>query len=373
MTTTAHPLLALRKHLALLVLAPLLLIVLLFLLLGYGLHGYPIAVANEDAGFDMPMAGHLNIPDTLVAALDAKALAITKVGDAKAAQALYDAGKVKALLAFPADLTRNMMIKVDDPSYVLPERFTLEVRGDNPLEKLFVLATIARTSLKAMEESGSAPSLDSLPIPLDAAPLAEGFGRAPAYMVSAVLGFVAWLLTGILALAALLSLRKEGGLAGIKAGRFGPGFVLAFGLAGWLLYIGLVFSVSAILGIAPGPSFLAGSLGFLLLFLAAAGIALAAGSNAPSAEAARPAIPYLVLPLFFGGFLLPAELLPGWLQWLPWIFPPFYGLPASLAFEAGRAGASAGWNLAATALWAGLFLFLGILGLRRRSSSPVSK
>ena len=203
--------------------------------------------------------------------------------------------------------------------------------------------------------------------PLDIEVLASGFGGAGSYMLSGILGFLAYLLTGIVSLLALLSLRKEGRLAGIGVGRFASTFVLSFGLAGWILYLGLALSVSAILGIALAANFLPASLVLLLLFSTAAGLALAAGTNAPSTDHARALIPYLILPLFFGGFLFPVELLPAWLQWLPWIFPPSYGLPAALALGASRSAAWIYWSIGISAVWAAAFLALGMVGLKRRA------
>ncbi|MEI6875569.1 MAG: ABC transporter permease [Spirochaetota bacterium] len=371
MSPSPNPIGLVKKYLAILILAPFLILVTLFLLLGYGLHGFPIAVANEDSGFDMPMVGPLNIPETLVKALDPGAFAITRVAKAAEAQALYDSGKVKALLVFPAELTKNMMIKQDDPSYVLPDRFRVEVSGDNPLVKLFALATIARSSFAAMAESGGGISADSLPLPLDIEALASGFGGAGNYMLSGILGFIAYFLTGIASLFALLSLRKEGRLVGIGVGRFASTFVLSFGLAGWILYLGLALAVSAILGVALAANFLPASLVLLLLFSTAAGLALAAGTNVPSTDHARAAIPYLILPLFFGGFLFPVELLPVWLQWLPWIFPPSYGLPAALALGASRSAAWIYWSIGVSAVWAAAFLALGMVGLKRRAVEKI--
>jgi hypothetical protein len=352
---------AIKRHLAIVVVAPLLVVGTLLLLLATGLHGFPLAVVNEDQGFDMPMVGHLNIPESLVKALDSRAFAITTPATAAEARRLYDTGKARVLLRFPAELTQDMMIKVDDPTYVLPNRIELEVAGDNPIERLIVVTTIARTSLSAMAESGGGLSADSLPIPLDVAALVEGFAPAPRYMMTAILGFLAWALTGILSLVALLSMKKQGA-EGIPEG---PGavlaFVLAFAVAGWLLYLGLVATVVAILGPTLPAGFMAGSAVLFLLFAAASATSLAVGGRAISAEYSRPLIPFFILPFFLGGFLFPVGLLPAWLQWLPWIFPPFHGLNAAIAVELGRSQPFLPWSIAITGLWALAFTALALL------------
>jgi len=355
--------LALARHAVALVLAPLAVVGLLLLLLGYGLHGFPLAVANEDAGFDMPMAGHLNIPDTLIKGLDTKAFAITRAATVAEAESLYASGKVKALLAFPADLTKNMMIKQDDPSYVIPDKFKLEVAGRNPLASLFVIAAIARSSLAAMADSGAGPTADSLPIPLDVDSLTAGFSAAQPYILGAVLGWLTWLLTGILALVTASSLRRSGAFAGVRALPYAALFVIVFALAGDLLYLGLSVEFALVLGLALPAGLLPAALLDLLLFATAAGIGLAAATNAPSPERARPAIAYLVLPILLGGFLFPPELLPTWLQWLPYLFPPHYGLAASVAAQTGNFDSTSALLAGATALWALAFLALSAKGL----------
>jgi len=356
---------AIKQQLAILVLAPLLIVATLLLLLGLGLHQLPLVISNEDRGFDMPMAGHINMPETLIKALDPRALKVTLAGSPAEAQALFEAGKAKVYLQFPAELTQDMLIKVDDPTYVLPHKIEIRVEGDNPLFRLLVAATIAKTSIAAIAESGGGISPDSLPIPIDLGPLLEGLAPAPAYMATAVLGFLAWVLTGLLSLFDLLSLRRA------KAEPpEGPGaaltFALAFGLGGWLLYLGLAGLAALITGLVLPARFVAGSAVLLLLCLAAASISLAAGTRAKSVDHLRPLIPYFILPLFFAGFLFPLELLPTWLRWLPWLFPPFYGLNATLAVELGRSGSATVWSIAATGLIALVFLALASLPHRNK-------
>ncbi|MEI6386114.1 MAG: ABC transporter permease [Spirochaetota bacterium] len=353
-----------KKHLAILLIAPLVLVSTLLLLLANGLHQYPLVVCNEDRGFDMPMAGPLNIPEKLVAGLDRKAFAVTELATPAEAEAFYKAGKARVLLTFPPELTQDMMIKVDDPSYVLPNKIRLEIASDNPLARLFVVAGIARGAVSTMAEAGGGISADSLPVPLDLESLIAGFGPAPGYMLTAILAFLAWVLTGVFAMLAISSIAKEGSLSFPAPLAPALALVLSFALAGWIEYLCLGWAASAILGAALPAQFLLGSLVLLLLLVAAAALGLAGGLASKPGHP-NPVIPYLILPIFFGGFLLPLELLPTWLQWFPWIFPPFYGINAALAVELGRTTGFLPASIVITGLWAVLFIVAfgaGLLG-----------
>ncbi|MFZ4614639.1 MAG: ABC transporter permease [Rectinemataceae bacterium] len=356
-----------KKHLAILLVAPLVLVSTLLLLLANGLHQYPMVVCNEDRGFDMPMAGPLNIPEKLISGLDRKAFAVTELATAALAETSYKAGKARVLLTFPAELTQDMMIKVDDPTYVLPNKIRLEISSDNPLARLFVVAGIAKAALSTMAEAGGGISADSLPVPLDLESLALGFGPAPGYMLTAILAFLAWVLTGVLAFFAISSIVKEGRLSFPSPLAPALVLVLSFAFAGWLEYLCLAWAASAILGAALPAHFLAGSLVLFLLLVAAAALGLAGGLASKPGHP-NPVIPYLILPLFFGGFLFPAELLPTWLQWLPWIFPPFYGINAALAVELGRSTSFLPASILITGLWALLFIAAFARGLLGRGS-----
>lgn len=352
------------KRLAILVVGPMLVIVTLLLLLAQGIHQYPLAVCNEDQGFDMPMAGYLNIPETLVKALDPNAFAITTVATPAEARALYDAGKVKALLLFPPHLTEDIFIKQDDPSYEMPAKIDLRLAETNPLARLFVVGTIGRNALGALQAGGQGPSFDNLPVPLDVQPLLDGFVKAPSYVLLAMLAFIAWVITGLMALSAARELRGTG-IGAMEQ----LGFIVAFALAGWVFYLGVCWLGSLIVSLALPAGFLAGATAVLLLLACSAALAFTAGYAAPKEEASRAAIPFLILPLFFAGFLFPVELMPAWLQWFAWLLPPHYGLPAVLAIQLDTPMSGLAANLIATAAWLLGFWGLGLAGLKRRAAA----
>jgi hypothetical protein len=356
---------AMAKPLAVLIVAPLALILTLFWLLGQGLHQYPVVVCNEDQGFDMPMAGHINMPDMVLKALDTTNFAITVTASPAEAKRLYDAGAAKLLLSFPAHLTEDMFIKQDDPSYEIPDLIKVEFAEVNPLARLFILGSVARTTLAAVSASGGGISASSLPIPVDLAGLAGGFAKAPAYIFLGIIGFLAWVLTGVLALSAAWGLRGLDRPAGIGAAGGQAVFILAFALAGWVFYLLLSWLGSLILGLGLPAAFFPGAGLVLALTATAAAMAFAAGLHAATPERSRVAIPFLILPLFFGGFLFPVELLPVWLQWLKFLFPPYYGLNAVLGTQLEN---PLPWQLAAVAAaftWLAGFWLAGLAGLAR--------
>ena len=315
-----------RKYLTLLLVGPFLVVATLLWLLTQGLHQFPLAVSQEDLGFDMPMAGPVNISQSLAATLDKDVFALTVVKTRAEADALLAAGTVKAALTFPPELTEDMFIKTDDPSYVLPNKIQLTVAGDNPLTKLFVVASLAESFVPVIAESGNF-SADSLPIPIDFVPLIDGFANASTAMITTLMGFLASVLTGVFAMLAGRELRKTAALSPHPAAAMALGAISAFALTGTALYLALLSTAFVFLNLTLTAQLLVGSAVLFALLWACAALGLAAASNAP--ERAFAVIPFLIVPLFLGGILFPAELMPTWLQWLALVFPAHYGLAAA--------------------------------------------
>ncbi len=312
-----------RKFATILMIAPFLIVATLLALLTQGLHQFPVAISQEDQGFDMPMAGLVNISASLAATVDPSVFAVTTVKTRAEADALLASGTVKAALTFPAELTEDMFIKTDDPSYVLPQKIRLTVSGDNPLTKVFVIASLAKGFLPVIAESGGA-SVDSLPIPLDFEPLLEGFSNAPTVLITTLLGFLASVLTGIFAMLAGRELTKTGLVSPRPAPPLALGAIASFALAGTVLYLALLATTFALVNLTLTADLFLGALTLVALLWAVAALGLAAATNAP--ERAFAVIPFLILPLFLGGIVFPAELMPVWLQWLALVFPAHYGL-----------------------------------------------
>jgi hypothetical protein len=357
-----------KMYLLRLLIAPLVILTILLLLLSHGLHGYPAAVCIQDEGFEMPMVGHTNVAQTLLDSLDKKAFTVTLAKTPDEARALFEAGKVKVLILFPQDFTQDVMIRLDDPTYVIQNRVRLEIASDNPIARLLVLSTIAGGASRALADAGQGLSLDSLPLPVDAQGVLDGFSRSQSYLITGFPGYIASLLTGIFALLAASAARKKGLGALDRPVRESAVFILAFAAAGWLLYLGLAWVLSINLGVGLPARFLGGSLVLALLTCASAGIALAL-TVMPSRKGPNLTIPWLILPLFFGGWLWPVEIFPRWFQWFPWLLPGFYGLNAALGVEMGKAAGLVSWQIALTGLLAVLFMAAGAGSLAAATAS----
>jgi Predicted membrane protein len=376
MSATILILSKIKKKLLALIFVPLVVIATLMLLFDNGLKRYPIVVCDEDQGFDMPMAGRVNIGQSLEAALRSPSFSLIHAVSPAEAKTLVEAGKAKAMLCLPAHLTEDLFIRMDDPSYVIEEKITLELQPANPLERILALSAIGRSCLGAIQAvAGDKLSLDSLPIPVELKGLIEGFKPAASYIPLALIGFVSYVLTGILSLLAAKDLRPHREELARSAFPAALVFVAAFALAGYLLYLGLLSAVALIFGLGLTTRMIEASAAVLLLLCVAPALSFAAGL-APDEARTRPVVPFLILPLFFGGFILPVEILPTWLQWIEYLFPPFYGLGAALPLALGEPASEGAFRIAATALWALAFLVAGIVFLRSKrmgSSMEVAK
>jgi len=350
---------ALQKYLVGLVVGPLLVVTTLLLLLTQGLHQFPLAVSQEDTGFDMPAAGHVNIPESLAKTLDANVFALHPAKTAAEAQALFDSGSVKAMLSFPPGLSEDVFIKQDDSTYVFPAKIKLQVVGDNPLLKLAVVASLAKGFVPVIAQSGSF-SADSLPIPIDLGALIDGFANAEPFMFATLFALLVSVLTGLFSLFATKARAKTGLLDPKKGASTALAHIVSFAVAGSVLYLSLLSITYWLLALPFTAGMFWASLVLFVFFWACAGLGQAAGSNVPERSIAI--VPFLILPLFLGGIFAPVELLPTWFQWIEFIFPAHYALAAATNVEFAKLP-SFGWDLGLLFLFALIFTGGSIHGL----------
>jgi hypothetical protein len=364
MSTPVFILSKIKNKLVLLILAPSLIIITILLLVTSGIHRYPLAVYSADVGFDMPTAGHMNISETLIKALDTSAFSLKQAKSPEEATRLYDSGAVKGMILFPEYFTEDLMIRMSDPSYEMEGKIVLRIADANPIARVIALSSVLKAAASAVAAQGGGLSLDSVSLPIDAKELVSGFAIAPAYIVQVLLGFIAYVITGIMALRAARDLREERRRIALRPFGSSALFTAAFALSGSLMYLSVVGAASAILGFGMNSRMLLAAAIVFALLCSSAALAFAAGIGS-KASAGR-VIPYFVLPLFFGGVILPIELLPIWLQWIKYIFPPYYGLGASMSIATRTPDRDLAFKIIATCVWALAFIVLGALLMKSR-------
>lgn len=311
------------RRAVMLALAPLVVILTLVLIFKVGVHAVPVAVYNADKGIDMPMMGHVAIPDTILSSVR-KGLIITNVTSRDAGNKLIAEHRVRAYFEFPEDLTREMMIRMDDPSYIMTSKIGITLTKGNPLVNAGIVAQLGQAFLKNMKSSGA-----PLPIPVDINGVISSIGNPGDYMMTVLLGFLAFVLTGVFTATALIAIRKSDTFAQSGISRASVcTLITIFTAAGTTMLAGLTVGIYLLIG-APlhAPVLIAMAFSIVLIATAAA-LAAAIGLHAPKTEDAFRIIPLLILPLFFGGFLVPAESMPVWLRFIQYIMPPSYALKA---------------------------------------------
>jgi ABC-2 type transport system permease protein len=309
------------KVLAAFIAAPAVLVFLIVLMLMGGVRGLPLAVVNQDSGVDMPFMGHVSIPDQFLKSLDAKAYKVITLSNEAEGVALVKKGKAYGVLVFPPDLSKEMLIKADDPSYEVQGKIKLRTDQSRTTAAALLQLGIMNGFMKLATAQGG-----KSPMPLDTSDPVFGKDlQLPDFLIPGILILLSFLLT-LVGTAVLGGQAYRQSAARVPAKISG---VFTVFLAASAVQLGLLFAAAAPL---LGLHFL-GNAGFvllaLLLFLiaeSAIGSLFAVISGGP--EYAPLAAVIGVLPILFGNVLLPIELLPYWLRPLKFLMIPYYGADA---------------------------------------------
>lgn len=310
-----------------LTLAPSVLILLIGLLFGWGIQSAVIAVYNGDAGFDMPGLGKTSIPEQMINGLDKNVFKVIKsASESDAFKAVQD-GKASIAISFPADFTQEMMIKIDDPSYAMEKKIRIKVDKANPIVMLMTVGKLAGTLAK----NAKGLPLDKLSLPVDVSTLQEGgFPNIGAFMMTGIFILLIFIITVIATVAVTLDAFK--GAAEMNSGGFRGSliavFTVIYAIQAALLFVtgAFIFRVNI-----PGHLWLATLPVLLMVFTGSAFGVFFAGVAKDVSKMPGAAI-FAVLPVFFGGVILPLELLPFWLRWFCFLMPPFYTAQAFRSF-----------------------------------------
>lgn len=351
------------KHLVALILAPSVLILLLGLLFGTGLKTASIAVYNQDQGFEMPGMGLVSIPQQLLSGLDKSVFKIINADSEDAAFRLVKEGKASIALSFPTGLTEELMIKLDDPAYMMKVKIRLSLDTANPLVTALTAAKIG----SALKKNAQGFNLEQLPLPVDLSTLHKnGLPNMGAFILPGVLLLILYIISIMATTAVTRELKQEehGLVTGKPNGAFILIFTLVLSLQALLLFLTGVWIFQVTI---PGNVIL-GALSVLGLIFCGAAFGTLFTTILKRSEVLPRAVMMAILPIFFSGVLLPLELLPGWLRWICYFMPPYYAVQSFRVFTLYQMQHDGAWLMLTALFTIGLVLTAAAITAKPKSA-----
>ena len=328
-----------------------------------------VVVVNQDDGYWMPPSPvPVSIADSIVANLDPKVLKVDYAAGAAEGIRRVEDGEACAVIIFPADFSRSIFMKRQDPSY--QGDTTIRVRED--MANVNVAAAVTRSVSEAVLRTAREAGQD-LPMKVDTADPIYGKGASfMDFFVPGIMAFVVFLLTTLLTLISFVGERTSGNLERLQAtplrdSEMVAGYAIAFSIIGMLqTVVLLVIGVTAFDIMIVGNIVLAFAV-IALLAIVSLSLGILLSSLAKREAQAIQFFPLIILPTFLlAGIFWPVEAIPHWLR------PLSYAIPPSYAVDAIRSVMLRGWGLAdiwvdivALLGFAAAFLAAAILSLKR--------
>jgi ABC-2 type transport system permease protein len=364
-----------RRTLALIFMAPLLVLSLFGVLLKSNPEDIALGVVNEDEGVEAPAPiGHVSLAELIVNELrGSETFAVTELAREEVDAALEE-GRVKGVVIFPPDFSRA--IRGEGQTTV-----GLRLEGSNPTTASNIRNHLSRLMMQRLASlatmAGQDPSAGSgqvgLPVMIEPSFLYGGpqFDAldyiAPVYIAFFVFFFV-FLLTCVF----FLRERSLGTMERLLATPINRleivlGYMLGLGVFALIQSaVVLLFTVYA-LGVDYAGSLLVVFLVEIVLTMLAANIGILASTFATNEFQVVQFIPLVIIPqALLSGTIWAIEELPRWLQPFSWVMPMTYANRALRAVMIKGQGLGSIWGeLLILAGFAALMIALGALAVRR--------
>ncbi len=350
-----------RRTVALIVIAPILILTLGGILFRSEPAVIPIGVVNQDAGIAFPAAGSLNLAQRITDELAAaESLQLVSLNASQVDASLRE-GAVKAVLVFPDDFTA---------SFFMNHQAVLDLRleGSEPGRSKTIITHVTQAAMKTLAGlAGSSPGLPAgaqaageagLPVTVQATYLygGEQFDLMD-YIAPVYIALLGMFFVFLLACIAFLRERSQGTMERLAATPVSRweivlGYMLGLGLFGLIQVMVILFYTVWVIGIHYH-----GSLTLMLLIvaiLAVVGVLLGILASA-FARTEFQVIQFIPLVLFpqvlLGGTFWAVSDMPSYLQPLAYLMPIYY---ANIAL---RDVMLKGWGLAE--IWPNLAILAG--------------
>lgn len=352
-----------RRTVALIVIAPIIILYLGSILFRAEQPSISIGVVDEDPGIKSPVLGELNLAQHIVDELNSEdSLQLVSMNRSEINEQLRD-GAVKAVIVFPENFTsafiQNQHVDLD-----------LHLEGSEPTRSMSITALVTQAATKALaglaetgigmtENSSSSPKVPVMPVSIQATYLygGEQFDTLD-YIAPVYIALLGMFFVFLLACVAFLRERSQGTMERLAASPVSRleivlGYVLGLGLFGVIQVAVILFFTVWVIGIHH-----LGSLFLILLIvaiMAMVGVMLGilASAFARTEFQVLQFIPLVIFPqILLGGTFWAVSDLPRYLQ------PFAYFMPIYYANTALRDVMLKGWGLAE--IWPNLAILTGI-------------
>jgi ABC-2 type transport system permease protein len=351
-----------HRTVALLILAPMLMLTLGAILFRAKPAAIAVGVVNEDQGLTAPLTGKLvlgqRIVDGLTVSDTFKVVPLrTDESDAR----LRD-GTVKGVLVLPSDLTAQVLSG---------QRVTLDLRleGSNPSRSAVIIARVTQSAIRALASLGTAELAArgggqarggdaSLPVTLAATYLFAGSEfDAMDYVAPVYIAFLALFFVFLLTCVSFLRERSQGTMERLMATpatrlEVVVGYMLGLGLFALIQVAVILFFTVWVLRIHYLGSLSLVFVVIALLTVVGVSLGILASAFARNEFQVVQFIPLVIIPQFLlGGTVWAIEDMPGYLQ------PIAHAMPITYANRALRDVMLKGWGL--PEIWPNLLVLLG--------------
>ncbi len=355
-----------RRQLALIFIAPLLVISIFGVAFTGSVKDVRVVVVNGDTG-----VGNSSLSDKIISNFDTSVLNVAYANSESDAVGQVQNGSASAAIVFPSHFTQSVVARASGQTSVAPANTTITLLADksNPNVSDPIIATVNTAVAQTIQGLGR-----QAPVSVDSSNAVYGANaQFIDFFAPGIICIAVWQLTTLLTLISFVGERTSGTLfrllaSPLKESELVVGYAVAFGIIG-IAQSAVLLSAAVILFHVTivGDVLLAFGV-IALLAVVSEGLGIMLSSFARREAQAIQFLPIVVLPAFLlSGVFWPIQAIPEWLR------PVSYVLPTTYAVEAVRSVILRGWGLdkiypdvVALLIFAGVFLVLATILLRRR-------
>lgn len=311
-----------KKIFAAIVIVPFVLIGIMGLIFGDGVREVPIAVVNYDEPIQMPFMGEVSISKQVLDKIDKNVIKFVEVKSEEEAFSMIKRGKVYGVIVFPKNLTKEMMIKIEDPTYQLSEKIKIKIDKSSLVVAGVIMSTIMNTFLGIVSgASGSNP----LPLNIESAMGIDDvvFGD---YLLPGLITILAFIIFVVGVSFIVFKDREKINFKNYSSFEILFSYLVIFVIVG-SLSVFLMYLVSIpLFDMHVNQGIWTATLGYFIFLVLSSSMGVNFGILMNKISYIRLPVLIAILPLFFGNVILPMEAMPSWLRPIVYIFPPYYTL-----------------------------------------------
>ncbi|MFN4244575.1 MAG: ABC transporter permease [Brevinematia bacterium] len=267
----------------------------------------------------MLFTGQISISKQFLERLDKKIIIPVILKNEDEALSLLKQNKIYGFIYFPKNLTKEMLIKIEDPSYELTDKIKIRLDKSTFIVAGVVMSTIMNTFIETSKPSGSSP----LPLEIETAMGINDvvFGD---YIIPGIITIIVFLILIVGLSFIVFRDRQKINFRRYHTYEVLLPYLIIYSIAA-LISLTLTFLVAIpLFDMHINQGIWIALAGYSIFIITSTSIGVIIGIIMKKIEAIRIPILISILPIFFGNALLPMEAMPSWLRPIVYIFPHYY-------------------------------------------------